>query len=596
MSDYALVVQNIFRDAISPPPKQSVVEWLEDNIYMPPRATPIAGKYSCDITPYAKKILEDYNDPSIIHLDMCFSAQSSKTTIMLMMFYYSMGNNPSNSIWMTPSTNLSQSFSETRFTPIIDASPVLLEMKPTDRSLYKKMEMHFAEFTHNFIGGNSASQLAMRSAGKLFLDEIDKLPLNLNKEADPVSLIEERSKWFKDRKIVKSSTPTGEDGRIWIAYLNGSQEQYNVKCPCCKEDFYPTWKMVKWDKQEDLSIAEKAATGFLQCPNTKCDFAIQEKHKTSMLADGEWVVNNPEHPPDTRSYHFTEILSPMTRLTELVEKFLKAEEKAKKGDITALQNFINSSLGEPWFDDYGKYKRVNEDIEKCMDGRDRGMVPDGAFALVAGVDTQDDGFYYVVRAFGEHMTSWLVDYGFVADLDAIEETLWGNGYKDRHGEEYLVDFALIDSQGHRTDEIYAWCRDKPPSQIMPAVGRRTLNKKFIHVDINKQSFGGFRRVVTNTTYYKNMLARKIGVSYGSVGAFYVFDDVCVDYKKQMCAEFLNDVGVWVCPSHKANHLWDCEYMSFVAADMMGIWENQDIEEQQQEVELEEDEYETNRLW
>jgi phage terminase large subunit GpA-like protein len=74
----------------------------------------------------------------------------------------------------------------------------------------------------------------------------------------------------------------------------------------------------------------------------------------------------------------------------------------------------------------------------------------------------------------------------------------------------------------------------------------------------------------NTTHYKNALARKLAIPPGDPGAFHLHKNVGQDYIRQMTAEYRDDAGKWVCPSHRANHYWDCEVLALVAADIPGM--------------------------
>ena len=56
------------------------------------------------------------------------------------------------------------------------------------------------------------------------------------------------------------------------------------------------------------------------------------------------------------------------------------------------------------------------------------MVPGGGVVacLLAGVDTQDDGFYYEIRAFGFgfERESWGIREGKVPTFEALAQVLW----------------------------------------------------------------------------------------------------------------------------------------------------------------------------
>jgi hypothetical protein len=63
--------------------------------------------------------------------------------------------------------------------------------------------------------------------------------------------------------------------------------------------------------------------------------------------------------------------------------------------------------------------------------------PAGGLVLTAGIDTQDNGFYYVVRAWGENMETWL------ASCDFIECDMKDEKYKNKDEILALVSAHLI---------------------------------------------------------------------------------------------------------------------------------------------------------
>ena len=99
-----------------------------------------------------------------------------------------------------------------------------------------------------------------------------------------------------------------------------------------------------------------------------------------------------------------------------------------------------------------------------MQNYERGTVPKEALMLTAAVDVQKDHFWWSVRAWGEHMTSWLVDYGggpgICETWIEIEDVLEREYQQEETGESFRIYFALIDA-GYRTEEVYAFCLEHP---------------------------------------------------------------------------------------------------------------------------------------
>lgn len=561
-------ISSILSDIWKPSPKESASEWCEANVFLPPRASPRPGRYSTAVTPYVKDIIDIMDDPSTEIIVAIFSAQSSKTTMMLMALAYAIGKNPCNAIWMMPSTDMAQSFSETRLEAIIDASPVLKAKKPADRDRYKKLEKHFADMTLNLIGGNSPTQLASRSAGYIFADEIDKLPTNLGREANPVDLLLERMKWFEGRrKAFLSTTPTTKDHMGWGWLEKGTFEKLFWPCPHCEVKFVPTMSMIKWDKQDGMSDDDRSLTAYIECPN--CQGKFLERHKRKALKEAEWRQTNMEATKEIRSFHLSEIQSPMTTLPKLVKKYLAAVRQARKGDTSALQNFVNSSLAECW--EEGAYgKRKAEDLRQLADSRERGEVPEDANGLVAGIDTQDNGFWYSVYAVGRYKNTWLVQDGFVETFKDLEIVLWDREWKSRSGKPFIVNLAGIDAGGHRMDEVHNWTAYLGTGKVVPLIGRAPMTNPWILRPINDKGVGGQERFTVNVQYYKDALALQLKLNADSPGALRTYSTTSEDYMNQMTAEYRDAKGQWQQPKHQPNHLWDCAVYAKFLADYLKV--------------------------
>jgi phage terminase large subunit GpA-like protein len=556
----------------------NVWEWAEEKLVFSPRISSSSGKYRTALTPYVRQPLNDFQDPHIREITMCWGAQTSKTTTETVALAYTICNAPGPVLFVMPSKDIAQSFSETRLQPLIEDCPELVKHKKADRHAFKKCEMMLDACNIFLVGANSPSNLASRAIKYLFLDEIDKYPPVAKKEADPISLATERTKTYPDRKIFRTSTPTVEGGAVWQAWQAGSQHRYFVPCPHCKKPFTLEWSLVKWDDIEDDNEAEP--TVHVECP--KCKKKIQEKHKRTMIARGEWLQTNNAAPKIHRSYHLSELYStlPGSSWGGLMRKFRKAVRQAKTGDTRELQNFINSSLAEPWKPEAARIRKDDE-IRALRDaGRSRGVVPCymPVAGITAGVDTQDNGWYYVIRAWGggEMLESWLVREGFVDTFEALSRVLWGSQYVDANGREYVVNAAFMDSQGHRTSDVYDWCREHKDLGVRPTKGEQRLTTPWVatlldtYPDSRRPIPGGLNLYRIHTTFFKNWLSTKLRIDLADAGAWHVHADITEDYVRQMTAEYRDENGIWVCPKGRDNHYWDAEVLALAAADWAGI--------------------------
>ena len=563
-------------DAWAPTPKLKTWQWAEENVVLPP-TSPRPGRYSTDLVSYVHEVFDAYDDPRTEIIVLVWGTQTTKTTVMQVMLMHTIAVDPANSIWLMPNKDLSESFAKTRFQPMAEATPCVAAKLPIERSKNLVDEKIMDSMILNFIGSNSATNLSSRSAAKLFIDEADKMEQSLSKEACPIELLRERQRWFRGRKkTIIGSTPVTTDRKIWPWLERGTHEKLFWPCPHCEKMFCPEWKHMKWNHADGLSNEQKASSAWLACPH--CEGRFFDQHKRRALAAAKWVATNPGQ-KRIRSFHLSEMQTQLSTFYDLVLYFLGAVEDARKGDPGKLQNFVNSKLAEPWEGHFGRKREVSE-LDVLQDGRKRGVVPDRAVALVAGIDTQHEGFWYLVRAHGQGGESWLVQEGFVKDFADLDQVIFGvspdgaQGYAfyDQSGRGRDVTLALIDSQGHRMDEVHAWCERRGPHLVHPIIGRRTMETPFKFRPIEEKGFGGMQRVYLNTTFYKDVLSHKLQINAADPGAFHLHDATSAHYKSHMMAEYRDPTGVWVCPKHVDNHLFDCEGYAWAAATIRGVWD------------------------
>jgi phage terminase large subunit GpA-like protein len=312
---------------------------------------------------------------------------------------------------------------------------------------------------------------------------------------------------------------------------------------------------------------------FYEC--IQCGGAIQEYEKRGMLMEGCWEATGSFD--GCAGFHISELYSPWVSWSDMVVSFESAKQSKQ-----SLKVFINTSLGETW-EERGERSTVDE-ILRLKDNRPRGIVPSEALALTAGIDTQDNGFYYVIRAWGPELESWLVAEGFVVEFDHVTKVVCESKFSDIDGNEYVVYLGLQDSAGHRTSEVYEYCRRN--RMIVPTKGEQRMSRPVSTTNLDY--YPGTKRVIpgglallrVNTTYFKNKLSNILSINLEDPGAFHLHSEVQTEYARQMISEYRDDKGIWQCPRHKANHYWDCEVLALCAAEQIGVkhWGQQTIQE------------------
>lgn len=529
------------------------------------------GRWKTDRTPYLRDVMDTFCDPEIEEIIMCCGSQLGKTESEQNMIGYIIDQNPAPTLVVYPSEELAEFSSENRIQPMIERCPTLRERY--DERSSDRMELQFAGMYVAFGSANSPSKLASRPVKYVFFDEIDKYPKFSGKEASPISLGEERTKTFYDRKIVKVSTPTVESGNIWQAYLAADvKKKFHVPCPHCGHYQVLVMKHIKWPEELNNDPQKVRDAAYYECEN--CHEHIHDRHKADMLRRGEWRVED-ESSARARSigYQLSSIYSPWLTFGDVAAQFLKSKDFPE-----LLMNFVNSWLGEPWVE---KTNKTNADmvLEKQYTN-ERGMVPEDALILTASADVQKGHFWYEVRAWGEKITGWLVEYGRVETWDELQEVLIDRSYPCKEtGEVFFVSLACIDA-GYNTDEVYEFCSIYPEICRPVKGSSKPLRAPYTVSNVDKDGFGGLKLWIVDTTYFKNFIHGRVRKQPTEPGAWTLFKDCPREYAEQICAEqkvlvrnrSTGQVSEeWQkVSSHAQNHLLDCAVYTAAAADMMGI--------------------------
>ena len=551
---------------LKPPELLTVSEWADKHRILSEQDSSSPGHWRTSKTPYLKKVMDAFNDLSIYDITFCAGTQLGKTAAEQNMIGYAISQDPGPMMIVYPTEKLAEFTSERRLKPMFKLTESI-KTRFFERES-KRLELSFESMYIALVGANSPSDLSSRPVRYIFFDEIDKFPAWSGAEASPIKLAEERTKTFYNRKIVKVSTPTLKTGYIWQAWEKADmQYNYYLPCPHCGESQVLEFSQIKWP--EDMDISQVKNNAWYECKF--CHNAIYDRQKIQMLRDGTWKGNKKVTGKVRKvAFHMSSLYSPWLSFGDVASEFLESKDVP-----SLLMNFINSWLAEPWVD---KSSKLKSDIvmEKQLP-YDRGRMPEDAQLITCGIDCQLDHFWYSVRAWGPHLTSWLVDYGRI-ETWADVETVINRSYADSNGEVRNVNLACIDS-GYNTDEVYSFCAQHIDVAV-PTKGSSTQLKSRYNVTIlDRGKAFGLRLYTFDPNQLKNFIASRMNINAGDYGSWNVYRDIDREYCDQICAEQLVEkkdkkgkiTSVWEkISSHAQNHLLDCETNNALAAEILGV--------------------------
>lgn len=568
----------------APPPALSVSQWADEYRRLSPEASSTPGKWSTNVVPFMRDVMDAFSDPATERIVVMASAQIAKTESMLNMLGYVIHLDPGPAMYVMPTIDVSETFGSDRLEPMIRDTAVLTERVSDKKSRDSGNTKTYKRFRGGYltlVGTNSPSDLASRPIRYLFLDEVDRYPVSSGREGDPVNIVVERTKTFHNRKIVMASTPTDKDAsRIESAYLEGTQERWYIPCPECGAYVTPEFNLLKFKYDDDKNIV--GCEGMI-CP--ECGCISSEAAWKRLVGNGVWKADKPERGKKVRSFRVNEIVSPFTTWDAIVTSFWAAHS-----DREQLKAWHNLVMGEPFVTDAD-----TQDLDiKLMQRREmyNCMVPDKVVVLTMAVDVQDNRLEYEVCGWGLGYESWGIQYGVLMGDPGIltrsdgQPTVWqqmqqvlDQAYIRSDGSEMHIQTCVVDSGGHHTDTVYKVCRQLEHRRVWAIKGRGGAGYEFIQRPKHRNDAGIYLFLI-GVDSGKDMLMSRLKTE--AIGSNYCHFPMEPDrgydeaYFRALTAEhkqirYTRGVAsyIWVKRSGAANEAWDLRNYNQAALAILG---------------------------
>jgi phage terminase large subunit GpA-like protein len=401
------------------------------------------------------------SDPQIQEVVVMAGAQLGKTEAILNIIGYHIHQNPCPILVLQPTLEMAQAFSKDRIASgLLRSTPVLKDKVKDPRardSGNTTLHKVFAGGAVTIVGANSPAGLASRPIRIVLCDEVDRYPTSAGTEGDPIQLARKRSATYFNRKIIMVSTPTNKGAsRIEDAFEKSDQRQYHVPCKHCESHQVLKWSNVRWeDDQPD--------TAKYMCEH--CGTLWNEADRVWAIRNGEWIAQKPF--AGTAGFAINGLNSPWTPLADGVRDFLSVKRNPEQ-----LRVWTNTYLGETW-EDAGEQI---DDFELADRREEMLSVPDEVMVLTAGVDVQDNRLEMTVQGWGKDDESYVLDH-ITLYGDPSTPHLWNDldtqlnkQYETESGRTLMIRAAAVDSGGHFTNSVYAYCKKNQGRRIFAIKG------------------------------------------------------------------------------------------------------------------------------
>lgn len=452
---------------LAPRKPLTVSQWSDQNRRLSSKGSAEAGPWRTDRNPPLREPMDCMSARSTVReIVLMYPIQFGKTEVAINALGYCMDQDPGPVMVCLPGEVSMNKWVAQKLNPAVDESPA---MKRALTSVASRDSSNTRTFK-DFAGGQlyiehagSPSRLKSTTVRTLLVDEVDEFANNLTGGDDPVDMLNGRTSAFPATyKRLYISTPQIKGiSRIEQLYNKSDQRRYHVPCPHCGHMQHLQWSGLHWSPD--------ATQVWYTCQ--ECGASIDEHHKQTMIAAGQWVPENPG--AKVRGYHINCLyyqfgLGP--RWLDLVEMWRDAQN-----DPARLKTFVNDRLAEPWEDAAMRNVKHNAIADRA-EAYPLRTAPHGALVITAGVDTQDNRLAVQIVAWGRNMAFWVLDYVELPG-DPADEPVWAaltellnTPIQHAGGALMQIEAYAQDAGGHRTEAVKAFVRARRVRRPMAIFG------------------------------------------------------------------------------------------------------------------------------
>ena len=553
------------------------------------------GRWRNDAVPYAIEPMDTLDLPHIRRVILMWAPQTAKTQVAFNFLGRRIDQEPGSCMYVGPDEKVTKRIVRKRVIPMFRRTPRLAELLGEGISETTTLSIQFVNGADLIVAwATSAAEISSESIEVLIRDELDKWPAYAGREADPIALTDVRTNAYPyTKKILDLSTPADESKYIGKEVENEADElrRYWAACPVCGEPQIMHFGQFDWPKnvKEPRKIVRERLANY-QCE--ACGMAWDDHMRDMAVRRGFWRADNPIERPQVVAFHLPSWYSPSVSLSSVVAAYLRGLEDPGK-----LMVFVTQHKAEVWKDnaipkEESKVLEHKTDIPPLI-------IPQEAVALTAGLDVQKMGFWFIVRAWAEDLTSWLIQYGFLSDWAGVEALLFQTAYRIQDSQNTMEIWrAAMDTGGGqtednvwtRTEEIYQWLRENGRGRVFGTKGASRPQLQRVRPTIidklprsNLIIPGGLEIRLIDTSAFKELIhfrldrgmepildpqGQKIGERV-QTQRFYLHAETGKDYAAQLLSEELRKdrrgKRYWK-RVKTANHYLDCECLAAACAD------------------------------
>ena len=604
-------------------------EFAEEMIMMPP-GSPLEGEYfSCTTMPFTELILNIFDEDMFEEYWACGPRQTWKTfgfyVIPNLVHLFERKDGCINGV---PDLDLAWEIYKERLLPIIDACSLKAQL-PSSGAGSRGGKIKSIKYKNGITLRFLARGISYTSPVAMFTeaDEMKSSGKGIAETDDTVAQIIECTSTFRKSKrsrIYGEGIATMKDAKVWQMFKSGTQTEVWIPCRFCGEFQFPKrTNLTGWDSARDEEEAIDKTR--YQCDHCRQHWTDDDRlwslEDPRLVSQGQSVKKGKvigAMPKRKRfSVHWNRIHSPFITLADFGVQEFENQTKGTDDSERETRQYWWAIPHEIEIDLEGEGDLTQEILYTKISQHPHAKVPADTVKVTAHVDIGIKRHWYEVKAWNNRAQGVSIDYGLVQLNTSIEigqavlqGLRWLRDSKFVYGWEQTgtgnmirPDLVLIDSgYGQYTQEVYAFVHESGQGQYFATKGRGKSNPNDPGWTAPKPGKG--KKIGNNWVFWlqddkKTWLLQmhsdywKTEVHYrfripmevpGSLSMYHTKDPrEHLGYIHQVLAEKketikqplkgkkggMKMITRWT-TIRVANHMLDLNYMSLVAADVLGI--------------------------
>ena len=359
---------------------------------------------------------------------LCFPTQTGKSLIAEIHLWWIQDNRPINSLCVYAKKETVKDVFQDRFRPALMEVTALQKLwsgDPDDLTLEK---LTLLRAIIRIASAGVRNDIASHPSGHIMLSELAKYrEVGFN----VVKLARGRQEAYnmtgnKTATFESSPLEIGDPLHVEMYKIDVLNLEFHWPCPVC--GYFQIYELnqikeIPNEKKEfdhdPLRIRNNNAARYecIHCGNDVLENTRITNHEKCVWAAIDEVIGIDGKIVSERkktkkvSFRASRLIDYSVKYCEILARFFEA---SRSGKITDLKDFLNEDMAEFW------NPKMEERPTSWLLGKCRpytmkdATIPAGVLAIFIGVDTQDKGFYFVMRGYGYQKESWMLDCDYIS--------------------------------------------------------------------------------------------------------------------------------------------------------------------------------------